>query len=102
MCFVLQDLHLAIEICIEAIFDFFHKALHLLLSPSKAFAIMLSWFSSPSHNPKENLDHVSDDETVQTATLGDTDPSLKERPTRLYNSMNTDTRTCQDVITELG
>ncbi|VVA95209.1 unnamed protein product [Arabis nemorensis] len=99
---VIEDLHLAIEICIEAIFDFFHKATHLLLSPSEAFAIMLSWFSSPSHNPKENQDHVSDDETVQTATLGDTDPSLKERPTRLYNSMNTDTRTCQDVITELG
>ncbi|KAF8111367.1 hypothetical protein N665_0076s0340 [Sinapis alba] len=99
---VVEDLHLAIEICIEAIFDFFHRATHLLLSPSEAFAIMLSWFSSPGHSRKEKHDRVSDDETVQTATLGDADPSLTERPTRLYNTMNTDTRTCQDVITELG
>ncbi|KAJ0255744.1 Alpha/beta-Hydrolases superfamily protein [Hirschfeldia incana] len=100
---VVEDLHLAIEICIEAIFDFFHRATHLLLSPSEAFAIMLSWFSSsPSHSRKEKHEHVSDDETLQTATLGETDPSLTARPTRLYNTMNTDTRTCQDVITELG
>jgi len=106
MCFIFQDLHLAIEIGIEAIFDFFHKATHLLLSPSEAFAILLSWFSSSSRSPKENHGEVAYDETVQTATLGDTDPSPTERPvespTRLYNSMNTDTRTCQDVITELG
>ncbi|KAL0665018.1 hypothetical protein Bca4012_101856 [Brassica carinata] len=99
---VVEDLHLAIEICIEAIFDFFHKATHLLLSPSEAIAIMLSWFSPSSHRRKEKHGHVSDDETVQTATLGDGDPSLTERPARLYNTMNTDTRTCQDVITELG
>ncbi|CAN7064670.1 unnamed protein product [Brassica oleracea var. botrytis] len=99
---VVEDLHLAIEICIEAIFDFFHKATHFLLSPSEAIAIMLSWFSPSSHRRKEKHGHVSDDETVQTATLGDGDPSLTERPARLYNTMNTDTRTCQDVITELG
>ncbi|WZZ68970.1 hypothetical protein YC2023_080340 [Brassica napus] len=99
---VVEDLHLAIEICIEAIFDFFHRATHLLLSPSEAIAIMLSWFSPSSHRRKEKHGHVSDDETVQTATLGDGDTSLTERPTRLYNTMNTDTRTCQDVITELG
>ncbi|KAF8086925.1 hypothetical protein N665_0608s0004 [Sinapis alba] len=99
---VIEDLHLAIEICIEAIFDFFHRATHMILSPSAAFAIMSSWFSSPRHSRKESHDDVSDYEPVQTATLGDTDPSLTERPTRLYNSMNTDTRTCQDVITELG
>ncbi|XP_033131341.1 lipase 3 isoform X2 [Brassica rapa] len=99
---VVEDLHLAIEICIEAIFDFFHMATHLILSPSEAFGIMFSWFSPSSHSSKEKHDHVSDDETLQTATLGDADPSLTERPTRLYNTMNTDTRTCQDVITELG
>ena len=100
---VIEDLHLAIEICIEAVFDFFHRATHMILSPSEAFAIVSSWFSSSrGRSRKESDDDVSDDENVQTATLGDTDPSLSERPTRLYNSMNTDTRTCQDVITELG
>lgn len=97
-----QDLQLGIEIVIEVIFDFFHKAAHLLLSPSETFGIVLSWFSSPSHShsPKGNYGDVSDDEIVQTAILGNNDSSPTERTTTsLYN---TDTRTCQDVITELG
>ncbi|KAG7646759.1 putative triacylglycerol lipase [Arabidopsis thaliana] len=98
---VIEDLQLGIEIFIETIFDFFHKAAHLLLSPSETFGIVLSWFSSSSHSSKGNYGDVSDDEIVQTAILGDNDSSLTERrtTTSLYN---TDTRTCQDVITELG
>ncbi|XP_010537435.1 PREDICTED: gastric triacylglycerol lipase-like isoform X2 [Tarenaya hassleriana] len=99
---VIEDLHLAIEIFIETIFDFFHKAAHLILSPSEACRIVFSWFSSPSSSPKGAYDDDSDDETVQTATLGESNPSPTERTTSLYNSMNTDTRTCKDVITELG
>ncbi|CAN8292618.1 unnamed protein product [Cochlearia groenlandica] len=97
---VIEDLQLGSEIFIEAVFDFFHKAAHLFLSPSETFGIVLSWFSSSSHSVNGDYDDISDDETVQTATLGDNDPSLTERTTKsLYN---TDTRTCQDVITELG
>ncbi|KAG7654738.1 AB-hydrolase lipase domain [Arabidopsis suecica] len=98
---VIEDLQLGIEIFIETIFDFFHKAAHLLLSPSETFGIVLSWFSSSSPSSKGNYGDVSDDEIVQTAILGDNDSSLTERrtTTSLYN---TDTRTCQDVITELG
>jgi len=102
LCVLLwQDLQLGIEIFIETIFDFFHKAAHLLLSPSETFGIVLSWFSSSSHSSKGNYGDVSDDEIIQTAILGDNDSSLTERrtTTSLYN---TDTRTCQDVITELG
>ena len=92
----MQDLQLGTEIFIEAVFDFFHKAAHLLLSPSEAVGIISSWFSSKG----DYEDDFSDDELVQTDTLGDTDSSLTERTiTSLYN---TDTRTCQDVITELG
>ena len=100
ICFVLfwQDLQLGIEIFIDAIFDFFHKAAHLLLSPSEAVGIVLSLFSSSnhSHSPRGNYDYVLDDET-----LGDNDSSspTERTMTSLYN---TDTRTCQDVITELG
>ncbi|KAG2242975.1 hypothetical protein Bca52824_095194 [Brassica carinata] len=93
---VIEDLQLGTEIFIEAVFDFFHKAAHLLLSPSEAVGIISSWFSSKG----DYDDDFSDDELVQTYTLGDTDSSLTERTiTSLYN---TDTRTCQDVITELG
>ncbi|KAG2259504.1 hypothetical protein Bca52824_078798 [Brassica carinata] len=95
---VIEDLQLGIEIFIDAIFDFFHKAAHLLLSPSEAFGILLSWFSSSSqcHSPEGNYDDVLDDET-----LGDNYSSspTERTTTSLYN---TDTRTCQDVITELG
>lgn len=96
--FFVQDLQLGIEIFIDAVFDFFHKAAHLLLSPSEAFGILLSWFSSSSqcHSPEGNYDDVLDDET-----LGDNYSSspTERTTTSLYN---TDTRTCQDVITELG
>ncbi|CAH2036993.1 unnamed protein product [Thlaspi arvense] len=100
---VIEDLQLGIEIFIEAVFDFFHKVAHLLLSPSEAFGIMLSLLSSSdhSHGSKGNYDDVSDDETVQTATLGCNDASPTERTT-MTSLYNTDTRTCQDVITELG
>ncbi|CAF2114757.1 hypothetical protein YC2023_103723 [Brassica napus] len=95
---VIEDLQLGIEIFIDAVFDFFHKAAHLLLSPSEAFGIVLSWFSSSSqcHSPEGNYDDVLDDET-----LGDNYSSspTERTTTSLYN---TDTRTCQDVITELG
>ncbi|KAF3493286.1 hypothetical protein DY000_02057448, partial [Brassica cretica] len=92
---VIEDLQLGIEIFIDSIFDFFHKAAHLLLSPSEAFGIVLSLFSSSS-SPRGNYDYVLDDETP-----GDNDSSspTERTATSLYN---TDTRTCQDVITELG
>lgn len=93
--YVLQDLHLAIEISIEAIFDIVHKVAHFLLSPSKAFRILVRWYSSHERDGKDG-DYVS------TATLGDNDPCPTERKAPFHQSMNTDARTCQDVITEFG
>ncbi|KAJ0105317.1 hypothetical protein Patl1_19068 [Pistacia atlantica] len=98
---VIEDLHLAIEIVIEAVFDFFHKAAHFLLSPTEAFRLVWRWFSSDSSGSEDIHDGVSDT-TVQTATLGENDPAVREKKTSLHQAMNTDARTCQDVITELG
>ncbi|XVF53942.1 hypothetical protein PTKIN_Ptkin05aG0140900 [Pterospermum kingtungense] len=98
---VIEDLHLAIEIFIEAIFDMFHKAAHCMLSPSKAFRIFVRWFSSPRAGVKDIDDDVLD-ASVPTATLGDVDPAPRERNRTPYHPLNTDARTCQDVITELG
>ncbi|KAF7813801.1 Gastric triacylglycerol lipase [Senna tora] len=97
---VVEDLHLAIEICIEAVFDVFHKAAHLLLSPSEAFGMLFSLFSSRRSGVKEDEDAVV--ASVSTSTLGETDPKPTERNTSFNQSLNTDARTCQDVITELG
>ncbi|KAA8542681.1 hypothetical protein F0562_023820 [Nyssa sinensis] len=69
---VIEDLHLAIEIFIEAIFDVVHKAAHFLKHP---FPLLPS---------------------------GTADPTPTERNTSFHQSLNTDARTCQDVITEFG
>ncbi|EEF50639.1 uncharacterized protein LOC8286736 isoform X5 [Ricinus communis] len=97
---VIEDLHLGIEIVIEAVFDFFHKAAHIFLSPSEALKVVYKWCSSQSSNNDELQNGISD--SVLTATLGETDPTLRERKTTFNQSLNTDARTCQDVITELG
>ncbi|KAL6281559.1 hypothetical protein ACE6H2_018440 [Prunus campanulata] len=98
---VIEDLHLAIEIFIEAIFDVVHKAAHFILSPSEAFKTLSGWYSLSSSGAQDS--HDSDSEvSVPTATLGENDPAPKERNTSFQQSLNTDARTCQDVITELG
>ncbi|KAK4283708.1 hypothetical protein QN277_000633 [Acacia crassicarpa] len=97
---VIEDLHLFTEICIEAIFDVVHKAAHLLLSPSEAFGTLKRLFSSHESGIKEEHDAV--DVSVSTAVLGKNDPKPSERNSSFNQSMNTDARTCQDVITELG
>ncbi|KAM1098484.1 hypothetical protein ACFX19_015987 [Malus domestica] len=98
---VIEDLHLAIEIFIEAVFDVVHKAAHFVLSPSVAFKTLSGWCSLSSGGVQDS--HGSDTEvTVPTATLGENDPAPKERNTSFQQSLNTDARTCQDVITELG
>lgn len=56
-----------------------------------------------SHNSQSRGNHVSDSEaSVPTSTLGENDPSPTERTTSFNQALNTDARTCQDVITELG
>ncbi|KAJ1393887.1 AB-hydrolase lipase domain [Sesbania bispinosa] len=97
---VIEDLHLAIEICIEAVFDVVNKAAHLLLSPSEAFGTLFKLFSSHESGIKEDHDGV-EDESIFTSTLGDNDPTPTQRNIN-YQSLNTDARTCQDVITDLG
>ncbi|XP_022725099.1 gastric triacylglycerol lipase-like isoform X2 [Durio zibethinus] len=94
---VIEDLHLAIEIFIEAIFDMFHKAVHWVLSPSAVFRIFVRWFSSLIC-----IDHDVLNASVPTATLGDNNPAPTERNLTLHQALNTDARTCQDVIAELG
>ncbi|XVF50640.1 hypothetical protein PTKIN_Ptkin04bG0118300 [Pterospermum kingtungense] len=98
---VIEDLHLAIEIFIEAIFDMFHKAAHYVFSPSVAFKFFGRWFSFLGDGAKDNDDHVLN-VSVPTTTLGDNDPAPTTRNLSFHHALNTDARTCQDFITELG
>ena len=100
MLIVNQDLHLAIEIFIEGIFDIVHKAAHSVLSPSETFKALFGWLSSHNSGPGDTAGDF--DATVSTATLGDDDPTPTETNTTFHQSLNTDARTCRDVITELG
>ncbi|KAL4584201.1 hypothetical protein LXL04_008793 [Taraxacum kok-saghyz] len=88
---VIEDLHLGMEICIESVFDGIHKVAACVISPMESLKGLLRW-SSPDDSSAY----------VPTAALGNDDPTPTERRTRLNNSLNTDGRTCQDVITELG
>ena len=94
-----QDLQLAIEITIESIFSFFHKAAHFLLSPKETF--MSIWRRTVQEKSDEEV-RADSGITVQSAILADDDPSLTERHSRFHQSLNTDARTCEDVIREHG
>lgn len=98
---VVEDLHLAIEISIEAIFDVFHKIAHFILSPSKVFRFLFGGYFSRNSSGIENDGRVSQ-ASISTATLGENDSCPTERTATFHGSLNTDARTCQDVITELG
>ncbi|KAI3726803.1 hypothetical protein L1987_66609 [Smallanthus sonchifolius] len=88
---VIEDLHLGMEIFIESIFDGIHKIAACFLSPIDSLRSLLSWTSTDDSSGY-----------VASATLAEDDPTPTERKSRLNNSLNTDARTCQDVITELG
>ncbi|KAK4350006.1 hypothetical protein RND71_029319 [Anisodus tanguticus] len=97
---VVEDLHLATEITIEAVFEFFHKAAHSILSPIGTLKKVVKWFSS-DNSGHGDVPAVGSGVSVPVATLSENDPTPRERKTG-FHSLNTDARTCQDVITELG
>ncbi|GMJ14913.1 hypothetical protein like AT1G73920 [Hibiscus trionum] len=98
---VVEDLHLAIEIFIEAMFDMIRKTAHCVLSPSSAFRILAKWFAYASVGLKDDDDDILN-ASVPPATVGDNDPAPSERNPTLHHALNTDARTCKDIITELG
>ncbi|KAL0442013.1 UNVERIFIED_CONTAM: Gastric triacylglycerol lipase [Sesamum radiatum] len=94
---VVEDLHLAIEIFIESAFDLVHKAAHCLLAPGDTLRRVSRWFSS-----KSDCHADAPVTSVSTSILSDNDPAPAEKKTTFQGALNTDARTCQDVITELG
>ncbi|CAM8926846.1 unnamed protein product [Rhodiola kirilowii] len=78
----------------------FLKAAHVILSPSEAFKFLFRpyFHQQPAYDERSVGESVA---SVPIATLGNNDSSPTERRTN-FQSMNTDARTCKDVITELG
>lgn len=61
---------------------------------------MFGWVSSHSGNTDNSTG--GSDASIPTATLGEDDPAVGQRKTTFNDALNTDARTCQDVITEFG
>ncbi|XP_078431020.1 uncharacterized protein LOC144702890 [Wolffia australiana] len=97
---VVEDLQLGIEIFIEGLFQFFHKAAYFILSPREAFLTVLGWWTGHEERDGQFMGDV--DTSVPSATLASAEPGLTERQSSLHHSMNTDARTCEDVIREHG
>ncbi|KAE8724983.1 STOMATAL CYTOKINESIS-DEFECTIVE 1 family protein [Hibiscus syriacus] len=77
------------------------EAAYCVFSPSATFKIFGKWFSSPTAGDKD-IDDDALNASVPTSTLGANDPSPRERNLILHHALNTDARTCRDVIAELG
>ncbi|CAL4956387.1 unnamed protein product [Urochloa decumbens] len=92
---VFEDLHLAIEIFIESVFDIVHKGAHYVLSPSEVWQKLFCWIHGSGRDSSPVVD-------VPTANVGSDNPIPTERKAVYRHSLNTDSRTCEDVITELG
>ena len=98
-----QDLQLVIEIVIEVAFDIVRKALHFLLSPFETCRLAFKRLITNIQPCKSHGMSASDNDVhVQTSTLNEWNPSSTFRQTKFQQSLNTDARTCGDVITELG
>ncbi|KAL6884540.1 hypothetical protein ACP4OV_010476 [Aristida adscensionis] len=92
---VFEDVHLAVEIFIESVFDIVHKGAHYVLSPSEVWHKLFSWIHGSHNDSSSTVD-------VPTANIGSDNPVPTERKTIYRQPFNTDSRTCEDVITELG
>lgn len=100
----MQDLHLATEIFIESLFDGIHKAASYILSPLEAINSLWRWvFPSQGSSTGDAYGSSSLDVPGPTNIISAHDSTPSESKTSFQHTMlNTDARTCQDVITELG
>jgi hypothetical protein len=92
----LQDLQLVVELMIERVFEVVRYIVHHVLSPFKTLRELIHWafFRDTSYN--------DDTETTDMATLGESEPAPLKQKQIPQQPLNTDNRTCQDIITSLG
>eukprot|EP00252_Welwitschia_mirabilis_P022073 TRINITY_DN5855_c0_g1_i2.p1 TRINITY_DN5855_c0_g1~~TRINITY_DN5855_c0_g1_i2.p1 ORF type:complete len:331 (+),score=54.45 TRINITY_DN5855_c0_g1_i2:149-1141(+) len=98
---LIEDLQLLIEVAIEIVFDFVSTILHFVLSP---FATCRSQFKRLINRQRSHGDEteVANNTDTQNSSSDDAHSGSCPRQTRFQQSLNTDSRTCEDVIKELG
>lgn len=92
---VFQDVQLVMELAIERVFEVVRTIIYFSLSPLETLKLVLWWFflSDPTAAGGKYVEGA--------AVLGDSDPGL-HKPLKRGQDLNTDGRTCEDVITSLG
>lgn len=93
---IIEDLQLVVELLIERVFEVVRSLVHHVLSPFKTLREFLYWafFRDTSYNDDTDL--------ADMATLGNSDPDAPKQKQVPHHPLNTDNRTCQDIITSLG
>ncbi|CAK9234233.1 unnamed protein product [Sphagnum troendelagicum] len=92
---IVEDLQLSVELFIERVFDIVRNLIYFGLSPFETMKLFFRWCFVC--NPYDD----SQLEIVDTATLGNADPTPQKQIKR-EQTLNTDSRTCEDVIIGLG
>lgn len=84
------------ELLIERVFEMVRNIVHQVLSPFETLREFLHWafFRDTSYNDDTDIGHM--------ATLGDSDPHPHKQKQVPHQPLNTDNRTCQDMIGSLG
>lgn len=99
---LIEDLQLLVQIIIEYVFDIVTKMVHFLLSPLETCRLVFRRLFTSQRASESDLMASQNTVPVQTSTLGECDPTPNVRQTKFSQSLNTDARTCEDIITELG
>ncbi|MCO5593029.1 hypothetical protein L7F22_047034 [Adiantum nelumboides] len=92
---IVEDMQLVVELSIERVFDVVRKVLLYCLSPLQTVKFLTGKLFTPHKDKKESA-------KVQTATLGDSNPAPSMKKEKYHPAMNTDARSCEDFITDIG
>lgn len=87
---VIEDLQILVELSIEHIFEVVRGFIQICFSP---LVILNLIFNKLKAN--QSVD-------AATSTLGDSDPTPHKRQVFRGQTLNTDGRTCKDIISSLG
>ena len=86
------------ELMIERVFEVVRYIVHHVLSPFKTLREFIHWAFFRDTNYNDDTEITVTDK----ATLGDSDPVPQKQKQVPQQPLNTDNRTCQDIITSLG
>ncbi|KAI5054900.1 hypothetical protein GOP47_0030045 [Adiantum capillus-veneris] len=92
---IIEDMQLIVELSIERVFDVVRKVLLYCLSPLQTVKFLTGKLFT---HPKRKEESAK----VQTATLGDSNPAPSMKKEKYHPAMNTDARSCEDFITDIG